>query len=152
MTLTTTTHRPAVWIGLATSGLVTVATVLDQLVFGTMETHLQRVYEPYNVAWQGARTLLIATLLTLGIAGIAGWLMTARAANPIRAAIFGTVLFLLGLTAALTLLTAREYGQTLVPTWLGLVNLLPVAIGLLATVHLWRSAGSPFTDRVRRVR
>ena len=140
MTLTTTTHRPAVWIGSATSGLVTAATVLDQLVFGTLETHLQQVYEPYNVAWQGARTLLIATLLTLGIAGMAGWLLTARAADPTRAAILGTVLFLLGLTAALTLLTAREYGQTLVPTWLGLLNLLPTAVGLLATINLWRTS------------
>ena len=152
MTLTTTTHRPALWIGLATSGLVAAATVLDQLVFGTLETHLQQVYEPYNVAWQGARTLLIATLLTLGIAGMAGWLVTARAANPIRAAIVGTVLFLLGLTAALTLLTASEYGQTLLPTWLGVVNLLPVAIGVLVTVHLWRSSVSRFADRVRHGR
>jgi hypothetical protein len=143
MTLTTTTHRtavlPTLWIGLATSGLVTAATVLDQLVFGTLETHLQHVYEPYNVAWQSARTMLIVTLLAIGVAGMAGWILTARAANPIRAAILGTTLFLLGVTAALTLLTASEYGQTLVPTWLGLVNLLPTAIGLLATVQLWRT-------------
>lgn len=89
MTLTTTTHRPALWIGLATSGLVAAATVLDQLVFGTMETHLRQVYEPYNVAWQGARTLLVATLLTVGVAGMAGWILTARVANPVRAAILG---------------------------------------------------------------
>jgi protein-S-isoprenylcysteine O-methyltransferase Ste14 len=88
----------------------------------------------------------------MGIAGMAGWLLTARAANPIRAAIVGTVLFLLGLTAALTLLTASEYGQTLVPTWLGVVNLLPVAIGLLITIHLWRSSASRFANRVRRGR
>jgi peptidoglycan/LPS O-acetylase OafA/YrhL len=54
------------------------------------------------------------------------------------AAVLVTAVFLLGLAAALTLLTAREYGRPLVPAWLGLLNLLPTAIGLIAAAHLWR--------------
>jgi hypothetical protein len=71
---------------------------------------------------------------------MAAWLLTTRAAirRPTWAALLGTVLVLLGLAVALTLLTARQYGQTLVPTWLGLLNLLPPAIGLIATARLWR--------------
>jgi hypothetical protein len=150
MIMTTTTDRPgvtrpaalpALWTGLAASGLVTAAAVLDQLVFGTLEAHLEQVYAPYNVDWQGGRTILITTLITLGVVGMAGWLLTTRAATrrPTWAAALGTVLFLLGLAIAVTFLTAREYGQLLVPVWLGLLTLLPTAIGLIATVQLWRT-------------
>lgn len=79
---------------------------------------------------------------------MAGWLLTTRAAThrPTWAALLGTAFFLLGLVAALTLLTAREYGRPLVPAWLGLLNLLPTAIGLIATAYLWRARS---TDRRR---
>jgi hypothetical protein len=106
------------------------------------------VYAPYNVAWKGARTILFTGLLILGVAGMAGWLLTIRAAirRPTWAALLGTALVLLGLAVALTLLTAREYGQTLVPTWLGLLNLLPPAIGLIATARLWRPRSTNRVD------
>jgi hypothetical protein len=157
MTMTTTTHRPGVarpaalptlGIGLAASGLVTAATLLDQLLFGSLEAPLEQVYAPYNVARQGARTLPFTGLLILGVAGMAGWLLTIRAAirRPTWAALLGTALVLLGLAVALTLLTAREYGQTLVPTWLGLLNLLPPAIGLIATARLWRPRSTNRVD------
>lgn len=135
------TPRPAERRGpQPTRGLVTAATLLDQLLLGSLEAQLKQVYAPYNVAWQGARNLLFTSLLILGVAGMAAWLLTTRAAirRPTWAALLGTVLVLLGLAVALTLLTAREYGQTLVPTWLGLLNLLPPAIGLIATARLWR--------------
>ena len=43
-----------------------------------------------------------------------------------------------GLGIAVTLLTATEYGSTLVPAWLGVLGLLPSLVGLVATVSLWR--------------
>lgn len=148
--MTTTIHRPgvtrraapALWTGLAVSAVVTAATLLDQFVFGSLETRLKQVYEPYDVAWDGARTLMVVTLLTLGVAGMASWLLTARIAGrrPTAAAALGTSLFVAGLAVAVTLLAAQEYGRTLIPAWLALLNLLPSVVGLVATAGLWRSA------------
>ena len=143
-----TDHRPTapagmavLRIGLAASGVLTAAVLLDQVVIGSLETRLAEVYTPYDVPWQGARTLLMAGLLTLGVAGIPGWLVIAHGAARRRgwAAPIGTALFGLGLGFALTLLTAQEYGQTLVPSWLGLLALLPSAVGVVAITQLWRN-------------
>ena len=82
-----------------------------------------------------------AGVLTFGVAGIPGWLMIAHGAARRRgwAAPVGTALFGLGLGFALTLLTAQEYGHTLVPTWLGLLALLPSAVGVVAITQPWRN-------------
>lgn len=130
----------ALRLGLLASGVVAVAALLDQVVFGSLKDHVRDVYAPYRVSWEGANALLFVSLLVLGVAGMAGWLVTSRvAARGARgAAPLGTVLFLLGLGVAVTLVSAQEYGHVLVPAWLGLLNLLPSAVGVVATVQLWR--------------
>jgi hypothetical protein len=45
-------------------------------------------------------------------------------------------------------LTVSEYGQPILPTWLGVVGLLPCLAGLVAVVLLWRrSTGPPLRPR-----
>ena len=50
-----------------------------------------------------------------------------------------TVLFVLATGLAVANLTIREYGQTILPTNLGLVGLLPCLTGLVAVTLLWRA-------------
>ncbi len=44
----------------------------------------------------------------------------------------------LGAVLAVVDLSATEYGRPILPTWLGVLGLLPALPGLVAVVLLWR--------------
>lgn len=130
----------AVWAGLAASVLSAVAVVVDQAFVGSIHDRLAEVYAGYDVPWQDTESLLVTWLLAVGVLGAVGWLVTARGAARRRrwTAPAATGLFLVGLgTAGLDVLAA-EYGRTLFPPWITALGLLPVVIGAVATVLLWR--------------
>lgn len=54
------------------------------------------------------------------------------------APLFATVILLVALAVAGADLAVSEYGQPILPMWLGLVGLLPCVAGLVAVVLLWR--------------
>lgn len=137
---TTPSALPALRLGLATSVLLAVAALVDLLVVGSLASHSAALYAPYGVAWEGAAATLATSLVGLGVLGSVGWWAVARGARQRRAwaAPAGTVLFVVGLLTGLGLLTAREYGQMLLPPWLAVLELLPAVVGAVATVALWR--------------
>ena len=54
------------------------------------------------------------------------------------ARLLATLALLGALAVAGADLTLAEYGRPILPTWLGLVGLLPCGAGLVAVVLLWR--------------
>lgn len=144
MTARTTTPRSAapvaLWTGLATTALTAVAVVVDQGMIGSIHARVTAAYAGYPGLDAGAESFVVTTLLGLAVLGAAGWLLTLRGARRRArwAAPAGTALWVLGLGAAVTLMTATEYGTTLVPAWLGVLGLLPSLVGLGAVVLLWR--------------
>ena len=130
----------AVWAGLAASVLYAVAVVADRAAIGSVHARLAEVYAGYDLPWQDTEWVVVTWLGAVGVLGALGWLVTARgAARRSRwTAPAGTVLFVLGLGAAGLDLVVAEYGRTLFPTWITTLGLLPVVIGAVATVLLWR--------------
>lgn len=135
-----TTAPAALWAGLAATALTAVAVVVDQGVIGSIHDQVTAAYAGYPGLDAGAESFVVTTLLGLAVLGAAGWLLTLRGARRRAgwAAPAGTALWVLGLGAAVTLMTATEYGTTLVPAWLGVLGLLPSLVGLGAVVLLWR--------------
>ena len=78
-------------------------------------------------------------LMTIGALGITAWLWMVWAVIKQRrwARPAATTLFVLASGLAVANLTVREYGQTILPTQVGLVGLLPCLAGLAAVTLLW---------------
>lgn len=132
---------PILWVGLAASLLTMLAVVVDQAAIGSIDERVAQVYRGYGDIGAGTGSFVVTLLLTVGVLGALGWLWTIRGAARGRrwVAPVGTALFVLGAGTAVLVLTAAEYGRTLVPTWLGLLGLLPILVGLVAVVQLWRA-------------
>lgn len=132
---------PILWAGLAASVLTMLAVVVDQAAIGSIDQRVAQVYQGYGDIGAGTGSFVVTLLLTVGVLGVLGWLWAIRGVARGRrwVAPVGTVLFVLGTGTAVLVLTAAEYGRTLVPTWLGLLGLLPSVVGLVAVVQLWRA-------------
>jgi hypothetical protein len=78
-------------------------------------------------------------LVAIGALGITAWLWMVWAVIKQRrwARPAATTLFVLASGLAVANLTVREYGQTILPTQVGLVGLLPCLAGLAAVTLLW---------------
>ena len=113
--------------------------VVDVMTGGALAAHLQALYGPYGVPAPDA-SVVVAYLVTVGIVGALMWLLTIRAVRREwrGARLFATAVLLGALTVAAADLTVSEYGRPILPTWLGLVGLLPCVAGLVAAVLLWR--------------
>lgn len=129
----------AMYTGLALTVLAILALVYDLASVGGLDRHLHEVYEGYVASPPDAAGVAVY-LFTLGGLGIVGWLWMVwavrrqkRWARPVA-----TLLFLLGSVFAVGNLTVTEYDQTILPTSIGLVGLLPCLAGLVAVVLLWR--------------
>ncbi|TCK27147.1 hypothetical protein [Pseudonocardia endophytica] len=144
MSTTIETRRSAatttLWAGLGASLVSAAAVLVDQATVGSIHARLAEVYAGYDVPWQDSESFLVTWLLAVGLLGTVGWLATLRGATRGRrwTAPTATVLFLLGLGAAGFDMVAAEYGRTLFPTWITALGLLPVVVGAVATVLLWR--------------
>lgn len=132
---------PMLWLGLGATVLTMLAVVLDEAAIGSIADRTEQVYRGSPVAAPDAGSFVVTYLLTVGAAGVLGWLWAAWGASRQRrwTRPVSTVLLVLGVAFAVLGLTAAEYGSMLVPTWLGVLGLLPSVVGLAAVVRMWRS-------------
>lgn len=128
----------AMYTGLALTVLAMLGLVRYLASTDGLTEHLHEVYEGYASPPDEAG--VAAYLFTLGALGVLGWLWMLWAVRRQKrwAPPVATVLFLLAGVVALANLTVEEYGQTILPTSIGLAGLLPCIAGLVAVVLLWR--------------
>ena len=124
--------------GLALTVAAMLALVLDLASSGVLAEHLHEVYEGY--ASPPDEAAAAAYLFTLGAFGVLGWLWMLWAVRRRKpwARPVATVIFLLASVVAVANLTVTEYGQTILPTQVGVAGLVPCLAGLAAVVLLWR--------------
>ncbi len=144
-------------IGALVAGLVLTlvalaAPIVDQLTLHTIEAHLQSVYAGSGAS-PPAPTLISTYLVVVGLLGVAGWLVTIRAARRGRrwTRPVATALLLVGTAVAVLDLTISEYGAPILPPWLGVLGLLPCVPGLVAVVLLHRRTHDRRNTSTRRV-
>lgn len=84
---------------------------------------------------------IVTYLVTVGALGTASWLWTIWAVKRQKswALTTATIIFVLASGDALVNLLAREYGNTILPTPLGILVVLPCLAGLVAVILLWRA-------------
>jgi hypothetical protein len=134
-------------VGLEVLGVV--VPIVDLDTRGTLAAHLQDLYCPYGVPAPDA-SAVVAYLVGVGLAGVLVLLATIWAGWP-RVALGAAALHrgpVRRHCSCLRNLTVSEYGQPILPTWLGVVGLLPCLAGLVAVVLLWRrGTGRPDKNR-----
>jgi hypothetical protein len=128
----------AMCTGLALTIAAMLVPIIDQASTDELSRHLHDVYAGYNVDVPPTSAVL-AYLVTIGALGITAWLWMVWAVIKQRrwARPAATTLFVLASGLAVANLTVREYGQTILPTQVGLVGLLPCLAGLAAVTLLW---------------
>jgi hypothetical protein len=112
---------------------------------GALAEHLQALYGPYGVAVPDAAAV-VTYLVAVGVVGALACLATvAMVRRGWRSArLWATAGLLVGLAVAVVNLAVSEYGQPILPMWLGLIGLLPSVAGVVAVILLWRrNAGQP---------
>jgi hypothetical protein len=128
-------------VGLGLGLLAGLAPVVDLLTVGGLAAHLRSVYAGTG-ATPPAASAIATYLVGVALLGALGWLATLRAVRrgrP-RAPVTAGVFLVLGAVLAVVDLTVTEYGRPILPTWLGVLGLVPVVPGLVATVLLGRRA------------
>lgn len=146
--------RPGRWqsvvqasqIGAGLQLICIVLPLLDLWIFGSIERNVTAAYPDWGPAEvDGDRNAIAIYLVTVGVVGLLGWLVTiwaARKGRGVRATV--TTLFALGMiTLIITAgVSGGAYAQ-IVPLWLGLTLLfIPVLPGVTALVAAWsRSRG-----------
>lgn len=129
----------ALYTAVALELLVAAVPIVDLQTRGALAAHLQALYAPYGVPAPDA-SVVVAYLVAVGVVGALGWLVTLWAVRRgwRWAPLLATVVLLVALAVTGADLAVSEYGQPILPTWLGLVGLLPCVAGLVAVVLLWR--------------
>ncbi|MBQ0825934.1 hypothetical protein [Streptomyces tagetis] len=132
----------AVYAGLVLTGIVTIAPYADRATTHLLADHIRAGYPAYGQARvDSAVTTYLVLLSVVGALGVLAWLGTAwavRAGKP-WARPAATVLFVLGLSVALTgLLTKDTSGDTGLPAALGWAGMAPCLAGAVVLALLWR--------------
>jgi UDP-N-acetylmuramyl pentapeptide phosphotransferase/UDP-N-acetylglucosamine-1-phosphate transferase len=129
-------------VGLALTLVGLAAPVVDALTVHVLAAHLHAVYAGTGVPEPPA-TAITTYLVVVGVLGTLGWLRTIRAvrrqtrwARPVA-----TLLAAAATAVAVVDLTVSEYGHPILPTWLGVLGLLPCLVGLVAVALLWSRTG-----------
>lgn len=133
---------PMLHLGLVVTVLVALAPVVDLLIVDSIKDHVRDAYPDWpasDVALD--RNAIVIYLVSVGVLGVAGWLWTtwlqlrgSRRTRPVA-----TTLFVLALLVALTTVSmGGEAYDTIVPTTYGVLGLVPVVIGAVALVRIWR--------------
>ena len=126
-------------VGLGLTVVALAAPIVDQLTAGTLAAHLQTVYAGSGVAAPAA-SAITASLVGLGALGVLCWAATIQAVRRGRRGgpVMATAFLVLGAALAVVDLTVAEYGQPILPAWVGVLGLLPWLPGLVAVVMLSR--------------
>jgi hypothetical protein len=134
--------RPALFAGLALTVLATIAPLVDLLTADSIGDHVRAAYPGWSADLVSKdRNAITVYLVAVGVLGLAGWLwsIVAVAHGNRRVRGLSTTLFALGATIQLTTLSiGGESYTTIVPTFHGVLGLLPSLAGLVAVVGLWR--------------
>ena len=132
----------ALYAGLTTTVVATIAPYLDQVTSHSLEDHIRAGYPSFTQARVDTAVTTYEVILTvIGVLGAVGWTVVIRAVTTGKrwTAPLATATFLLGLGIALTdLLIKDTYGETGLSPLLGWIGLLPCLPGLLAVILLWR--------------
>jgi hypothetical protein len=126
-------------VGVALSVVALAAPPVDQLTAGDLAAHLQSVYAGTGVAAPAA-SVIAAYLVGLGVLGVLAWILTIRVVRRrgLLAPLLADAFLVVGAGLAVVDLTVTEYGRPILPTWLGVLGLLPCLPGLVAVVLLHR--------------
>jgi hypothetical protein len=158
MTTTATLRRPAFlfYLGLAVTALATIAPLVDLFTVDSIAGHVRDAYPTWPAGSVAAdRNAIAIYLAVVGVLGMAGWvwaiILQSRASRRTR--MISTGLFALSALIALTdLSVGGESYDRIVPLSYGLAGLLPVLIGAVAVVELWRHRASSIRPRGRGLR
>lgn len=139
------THRPSrravrvMVVGVALTVVSLAAPVVDLLTVGELAAHLQTVYAGTGVPAPAA-SAITASLVGLGLLGVLCWVATIQAVRRGRrgASVMAAAFLVLGAALTVGELTVAEYGRPILPTWVGMLGLLPCLPGLVALVLLSR--------------
>lgn len=137
------TALPVMYAGMALTLVAALAPVADRATTHVLADHVRAGYPAYSPARvDTAVTAWVGILVTVGVLGLASWIVTIRAvraektwARPVATTVFAAATCL-ALTALLTKDTSGEV--SLAPA-LGVLGVLPCLAGLGAVVALWRS-------------
>lgn len=142
----TRTPRGLLWLGLVLTAVSAVAVAVDQATGDALGRHLLEAYPGFDPgALDAVRAGLAGGLYGVAAAGVVLWLVTLWGVRSggrwVR--LFASVALVLGLVVGVAGLTVAEYGGVpILPTWLGVLVLLPCVPGLAAVVQLWRGGAT----------
>ena len=136
-------------VGVALGLVALAAPLVDQLTAGGLAAHLGSVYAGTGVAAPAA-SMIAAYLVGLGVLGVLAWGLTIRVVRRRgrRAPLLADAFLVVGAALAAVDLTVTEYGGPILPTWLGVLGLLPCVPGLVAVVLLHRRTSAGAAPRV----
>jgi hypothetical protein len=133
----------ALYLGLTTTFLATIAPYLDQATSHTLAHHIRAGYPSYTQARIDTAVHTYQAILTIiGVLGVAGWALVIRAVTTGKrwAGPLATLAFILGLGTALTgLLIKDTSGVSGLSPLLGWVGIVPCLPGLVAVKLVWRN-------------
>ena len=120
------------------SAVLLAAAVVDQTGGHSLGDHATAVYTPYGK--DADPNLLYGLVYTVAVLGALLWLLVFRAARSRRRSAPVLTLVVVAVTAALgvLLLASTEYGAQIFPPVWGILALLPPAVGVAASVLLFR--------------
>ncbi|WP_216206423.1 hypothetical protein [Amycolatopsis aidingensis] len=133
----------AMYVGLALTLIAAVVPIIDQ---DSLSKPVVGKYQEYTEAeLEGARSFVMAYLITLAAIGVVCWLLMIWAARRQKGwtRVTATTIFVLALGIALMNLVLEEYGNKIVPTSMAVAGLLPCVAGLVAVVFLWKREKVP---------
>lgn len=131
----------AMYVGLALTVLAAAVVFFDQSIGGMLDAHTRAAYSGTHAGELGTVNDAVRTYLYVtGAIGVACWLWMIWAVRQHRrwARASATTIFVCAAGLALVNLLAEEYGNTILPTTLGVVGVLPCLAGLVAVVLLWK--------------
>ena len=137
------TSRPRImYLGVALSVLATAVPLIDALTVDSLTAHVRDAYPSWSASMIAAdHDAIIIYLSIVNGLGILGWLSAALGAakgarwvKPVSVTLFS----LGALMAILNLTVGGDGYDIIVPQTYGLVGLLPVAVGVVALVKVWR--------------
>ncbi|GAB3141768.1 hypothetical protein GCM10027290_15040 [Micromonospora sonneratiae] len=137
------------YAGLALTAITTLVPLIDLVTVDSLTDHVRTAYPDWPAATVALdRNAIAGYLVIVGVLGIAGWLWTilgvTRRANWARTV--STVMFALGAgTALLNLTFTGGAYDNVIPARYSVPGLLPVLVGLVAVVLLWRGQPSGAT-------
>lgn len=140
--ISSSSPRPLLLVGAALTAALAAAPAIDLLTADTIADHVRSAYptwSAHDVALD--RNAITGYLVTTGVLGVLGWVLTLRATrHPGRGRALTATMLALGVLVAATNLSAggEQYAQFVPPVYAA-AWVLPVAVGVAACVRVFRA-------------